>query len=332
MRTYLDTYCLSALEQALKKQPQEAVRFLDTWRDAGCVLTLTQAHLLEIGQLANEQLIAERLSAVALLGPALLSTTDPRPREALVQLLVANEVEHPELTNFDACFPSYEYLRSWLFVPASHDQIQTLVLRLRDKALAARQLRVRAAAQNTRTRIERQQIKKSDPAFELRFRKWYESGLVREYAFVHRTEKRPDVHDYEMIGREFFYPLGFPPFFDRIAVWAETLPSDRMSAIVHALDPYHAPAMSYTLMANRVHERSTRRAKPSDLPDWGHLAYAPYVDLAFADKATVNAVESEIRDRPQLVSPWGNRRITRAASIGAMREAIVAARESLSRE
>lgn len=84
---------------------------------------------------------------------------------------------------------------------------------------------------------------------------------------------------------------------------------------IDQLDPYAGPGFALQLAAQRARRLHPKPDEPGDEVDVGHLAFAPYVDLAFVDKRTLGFISQEARDRPNLLAPAFTENIVRAGTL-----------------
>lgn len=77
----------------------------------------------------------------------------------------------------------------------------------------------------------------------------------------------------------------------------------RFATLVPQVNPYDCPGSRLRLALLRARRSSSNYAKPGDMIDADHLAYAAHVDRAFVDKRTLHFLQQEARKRNSSLLP-----------------------------
>ena len=91
---------------------------------------------------------------------------------------------------------------------------------------------------------------------------------------------------------------------------------------IRELQPYDSPAFRLRVAYDRARKRAPKPSEPGDQVDSDHLAYAPYVDIAFADKRTWEYVQQEARRGSALLSVQAVANIKRVRNVHGVLEEI----------
>jgi hypothetical protein len=124
---------------------------------------------------------------------------------------------------------------------------------------------------------------------------------------------RPAVLDADLPSVSVFFQTAREQV-DEVAVKLG-IDSDRVLEAVERLDPYSCPGVALQLAARRARERHTKPDQPGDEVDLAHLAFAPHVDLLFADKRTFAFIQQEAQKSEGNLIPGFTETIRRAGSL-----------------
>lgn len=345
MLIYLDSAHFALLERASEADARE---FWAAWHSCGCELALSLHHLQEIGQLSTRGSAERRLRV-------LKPFSVIRCRQAGSDLVTSLEIQlqffklagyniHVQRSALNTLFPIVEVTElssSVAAQPIFHQMRAALALGTDAANLAKEAARVHPALDfNAPVDVAQVTSAEAEAAMEAAIgdlptatatlaRQMFQQvraaivseGTVGEalkaiYGLQeiakHRTIPEPDLAPVST-----FYSSASAEA-ARMGVEAHRIPS-----LVSQLDPYKAPGFALQLAVHRARKLHPKLDEPGDQIDVAHLAFAPYVDLAFVDKRTLGFLTQEARDRPQLLLPEFTKNITRAGTLDRVAEVIL---------
>jgi hypothetical protein len=353
MLVYLDTAQLSLLERAT---PEERYAFLRKWTEAKCELALTLHHFQEGGQGADESGLRRRLSTIAefpLVRSLPASETDAMLLEIQLQVYeLLGYAPDPRNSGLTTLFPIavVSQLHAAIALRPIYTQMREAYELRAQASNSSKAARLGAPRMNLRTPIEPSALN-SDEARRLmegamadtprEVQQLMRSMLaqVREQMLEHGTVRGAleaqyglsgvhaanRIRDDDLAASAVFYSEAK----EQIAVVLNRTgrPED-VENVYRRLDPYAAPGVSLRLAVQRARALQAEPEEPGDDVDSAHLAFAPYVDLLFADKRTVHYVTQEARDRPECIDRPAASKVRRAGSLDSVLEHIGQLRSS----
>lgn len=313
---YLDSAHLALLERAA---PAEEEAFWSAWATSGCELALSLHHLQEAGQLSDRGSAERRLKVLERF-PLIRTCGAGSERAVEVEVYI----QFAQLAGYDV--DVQQSARNNLF-PIAHlsDLVSSLEFQAQFHQMRAA-LEIGAEAGNL-SKAAARQGPRSDPdaPIDPAIINSPESKAAMEAVLA---DLPPDAavllsQLYEQVraaileqgtvrkGLEAIYGLqgaslkklipqsdlaAVSVFFNTARREANEICSgigvgeDEFEKLVIKLNPYASPGFALRLAAERARQLHPKPDKPSDDVDVGHLAFAPYVDLAFVDKRTLGFI------------------------------------------
>jgi len=347
MLVYLDTSSLAHFDDALRKSPQEARAFQQAWNDLGSELAVSRHHLVEASQGAVPFNMERRLAAIRELGRVRLARFG-------CERVFECEIAWQLLATLSGQAPEYGRVRETVFPPATFDDVFRFAWTERENLERHTQLgRMIAERENAnRGKLTERDARRRMKVFAKRLqqRELHIPTLVAERTKRVSPELRSAVEEQATRFLETLAETGNFDKASRKALFLDTFPAmsqpgvqdmailvthltdmpwpgvnswlqqlgyapQAIASAVQRIDPYDMPGMSIFMAARRAWREATQVARPSQIVDHMHAAFAPHVDVLFADSETVSHIEAEVRDRPRLLRRFHECKLRRNASL-----------------
>lgn len=341
MLVYPDSAHFDYLERA---SPSETARFQTVWSKAGCELVLSLHHLQEIAQLADGPSIARRLETIRLfpIVRGVTATSDLAVRfeiQAQIIELLGYGINRRR-SAVDTLFPAASFQE----VAAAFSINRPILRRMREP------LQMAADASNLTKGQQRPSLRRRIPQDEA-------SRLSARQLALHALEGHPpevqelalelfDRVESQVTGTgtiraalETLYELTtvsarraiLDPDLAAMSGFFQTardqvgdvsvklgIDPDRVLEAVESLEPYACPGFALQLAARRARGSHMKPDQPGDEVDLAHLAFAPHVDLLFADKRTVAFIQQEASKPQGNLIPRLTENVKRVGSLAQM--------------
>jgi hypothetical protein len=349
MLIYLDSAHFDLLERATESDAKE---FWSSWEACGCELALSLHHMQEIGQLSDRGSaqrrikVLERFSTIRSCGGGF-----DRVRSLEVQAQIYRhagyEVDVQQVVR-GLLFPvsPLEMLVSSLEVQPEFKQLRAALEMAAEAENLSKEATRQGSAMNLDAPIDPSTINSAEAEqlletvladvpqeVALLMRQMYErvraqileQGTVRKgletlYG-LQDVVVRGSIPDSDLAGVATFFNVAR----DQVGGICSRVGMERSNGeqLVLRLDPYHSPGVALQLAAQRARHLHPKPDEPGDQVDVAHLAFAPYVDLAFVDRRTLGFITQEARDRPHLLAPEFTKNIVRAGTLDRVAEVIL---------
>jgi hypothetical protein len=349
MLTYLDSAHFALLERVAEADAKE---FWSAWQTCGCELALSLHHLQEIGQLSNREnakyrlKVLERFSSIRSCGAGFDRV-----------LALETQIQLYQLAGYGV--DVQRSARDTLF-PVSHIDVLIGSVEIQPEFKQMRAaLEMGADAENLSKEAARQGPPSDFGAFidpstldspetealiEAVLADLPLDAAVLMRQMIEQVRAKLLEHGTVRDGLEALYGLQnvairqsipdsdlavVPSFFNTARTEVDAVCSriglERSygEQLVLQLNPYQAPGFALQLAARRARQRHPKPDEPSDQIDVAHIAFAPYVDLAFVDRRTLGFITQEARDRPHLLASEFTKNIVRAGTLDRVAEAIL---------
>jgi hypothetical protein len=338
---YLDTAHLALLERTAAA---DATKFWSAWQTCECELALSLHHLQEIGQLSDRASVERRLKA---LEPFSVIRSLPAGSEQVLRIEV--QVQLFQKLGFsidgrksvmDAVFPPAQLseLKGMIGFQGLFKQMRAALELGTEGSNLAKQAAQQEDHQASHMEVDPELILEAALAdlpndvagwmrqlFQQIGQTVLEQGTVRgglERIYgLEGLEIMAKIPDSDLPAASIYFNCAR----EEIAAVLERAgaPLSRTDQLLNLLDPYQAPGFALQLAAERARQLHPKPDQPGDQIDVTHIAFAPYVDLAFVDKRTLGFLTQEARDRPQLLSKDLIQNIRRAGTLDRVSEVIL---------
>jgi hypothetical protein len=349
---YLDSAHLALLERAT---PADATTFWSAWTASNCELSISLYHLQEVGQLANRA-NAERRLRVLEEFPVIRSggVGSAHVISMEIQLQIAQSAGYRveiQKTARQTLFPvtNLTQLMSSLGFQDIFHQMRAAYGLGADAANISKEGARQKPLLDPTAPIDPETFNSPETkaAMEAALAELPSDAAVLMRQLYEQVSATLIEHGSVRTGLEAIFGLQNVAMRDRIphsdlaavSVFFNTARAEKSASLcskiglteaqceqlVDQLNPYAAPGFALQLAAQRARQLHPKPDEPGDEVDVGHLAFAPYVDLAFVDKRTLGFIVQEARDRPHLLAPEFTKNIVRAGTLEQVARAIQSA-------
>lgn len=344
MLVYLDSAHFALLERASEAGSKE---FWTAWHSCGCELALSLHHLQEIGQLSDRG-SAERRLRILEPFPVI------RSRQEGFNLVISLEIQFQFLklagyeilvkrSALETLFPITqlsELTKSVEVQPIFHLMRAALATGTEGANLAKEAARIGPAVDfDAPVDVAQMMSAESEAAVEAELANLppATANLMRQMVDQVRAtiiregtvgEALKAIYGLQEIAKHRTIPesdlAAVSLFYKEASAEATRLGIDRnkVQTLLSQLDPYQAPGFALQLAVHRARTLHPKPDEPGDQIDVAHIAFAPYVDLAFVDKRTLGFLTQEARDRPQFLSPEFTKNIKKAGTLDRVAEVV----------
>lgn len=351
MLVYLDTAQFAWLERA---DEQLRTRFINGWRDHGCELSVSLQLLQEVVKRGSAQDVEARLETMRSLRPIRGIPTAAAGvivMEARVQMLglmdrpVANPIEYGVSSLFPMMDEGVLAQDTWSLVRHldRFNRANQVLAALENtgRVLPKTRKGVRIDPDEIEAHVRRSEELLADGTAETaRFLRTIGENVIRGIKEADGDPRAACVRDWGLADLRCLSDireedlLKAAAFLGAVTFAAEhiavelRIQEEEVLELVNELRPYEAPGYCIEMAVSRARAAHTKEPTAGDHVDEEHVSFAPYVDLMFVDKRTLDFVDRERRRKDGRMVDGAPVNITRARDLENVLEQIQRAKRN----